>query len=156
LNTRYTTRSTPSNRSASSSFVGTAYGIRAARIFAFARTSRCAIAVGATRNARAISSTERPQSVLSVSATCASSASAGWQHVKIRRMRSSAKGSSSISGGGAADGISWAISSRFAAKLFSRRSRSIALCRAADTSHARGFRGTPLSGHWTSAAAKAS
>ena len=52
--------------------------------------------VGAgTRKARAISSVERPPSVRSVRATCASSASAGWQHVKIRRSRSSGTDASS-------------------------------------------------------------
>ena len=56
----------------------------AARIFRFARTSRCAIVASGTRNARAISSVVSPPSVRSVSATCASSASAGWQHVNIR------------------------------------------------------------------------
>jgi len=44
-----------------------------------------------TRKARAISSVERPPSVRSVSPTCASSASAGWQQVKISSSRSSAK-----------------------------------------------------------------
>ena len=40
-----------------------------------------------TRNARAISSVVRPQSVRRVRATCASVASAGWQQVKMRRSR---------------------------------------------------------------------
>ena len=56
--------------------------------------------VGAgTRKARAISSVDSPPSVRSVSATCASIASAGWQHVKIRRSRSSGTGASSSFGG---------------------------------------------------------
>ena len=42
-----------------------------------------------TRNARAISSVVRPPSVRSVSATCASSASAGWQQVNRSSRRSS-------------------------------------------------------------------
>ena len=43
----------------------------------------------AVRNARAISGVVRPPSIRSVSATCASVASAGWQHVKISASRSS-------------------------------------------------------------------
>ena len=107
--------------------------------------------VGAgTRKARAISSVESPPSVRSVSATCASGASAGWQHVKIRRSRSSGTGvSSSWSDSGAdtaADrGVDssrcFAISSCFCTKRAPRRSRSIALCRPVDTSHAHGVRG---------------
>src|SRR5438093_1249942 len=50
--------------------------MRAARIFALARTSRCAIVAAGTRKARAISSTESPQSVFSVRATWASGAGA--------------------------------------------------------------------------------
>ena len=47
-------------------------GSRRSRIFAFARTSRCAIVASATRNARAISPVVSPQTARSVSATCAS------------------------------------------------------------------------------------
>ena len=47
--------------------------------------ARCAgrPSAGVVRNARAISSVVRPQTSRSVSATCASGASAGWQQVKI-------------------------------------------------------------------------
>src|SRR5439155_5639088 len=68
---------------------GTAYGMRASRILPFARTSRCAMVAVGTRNARAISSVSRPPRVRRVRATCASSASAGWQQVKMSRRRSS-------------------------------------------------------------------
>ena len=61
----------------------------ASRIFAFARDSRCAIVGSGTRNARAISAVVSPPNNRSVSASCASGASAGWQQVKIRRSRSS-------------------------------------------------------------------
>ena len=47
------------------------------------------------RNARAISSVVRPHTSRSVSATCASGGSAGWQQVKISRSRSSSTPSSS-------------------------------------------------------------
>ena len=59
--------------------------MRASRILAFARTMRCASVGAGVRNACAISSVVRPHTSRSVSATCASGASAGWQHVKIRR-----------------------------------------------------------------------
>ena len=50
-----------------------------------------------TRNARAISSVVSPPSARSVSATCASSESAGWQQVKTSSRRSSGIAVSSIS-----------------------------------------------------------
>jgi hypothetical protein len=64
----------------------------ASRIFAFARTSRCAIVGSDTRNACAISGVVSPPSSRSVRATWAGIASAGWQHVKISRSRSSCTG----------------------------------------------------------------
>ena len=66
----------------------------ASRILRLARTRRCARVGSGTRNARAISGVVSPPSVRSVSATRASSASAGWQHVKISRSRSSVMGMS--------------------------------------------------------------
>ena len=111
---------------------------------------------GETRNARAISSTARPQSVLSVKATCASRASAGWQQVKISLSRSSTNGSSTRPGGGAAASVREAISALLAARVFARRSRSIALWRAVETSQARGLAGTPPAAHCSRATAKAS
>ena len=118
--------------------------MRAARIFPFARTSRWAMVAGATRKARAISSTESPHSVLSVSATWASRASAGWQQVKIeahevvreRLVRELRRRRGLL--GEVRD-----LAPLRAARPFSRRRWSIALCRAVETSHARGFRGTP-------------
>src|SRR5437899_487779 len=77
LKTRYRTAITRGARSGSSSSDGTWYGIPAPRIFPFARTSRCAMAAGVVKKARAISSVVRPHRVRSVSATCASGASAG-------------------------------------------------------------------------------
>ena len=110
--------------------------------------------VGAgTRNAFAISSVERPPSVRSVRATCASVASAGWQHVKIRRSRSSGTGASSSS---ANSSMCRAISSCFRARRARRRSRSIALWRAVETSQLAGFVGGPATGHCSSAVANAS
>ena len=73
LKIRYTTASTAASRSGSRWSGGTRNGMPAARILAFARTSRCAIVGSATRNARAISGVVSPPSVRRVSATCASS-----------------------------------------------------------------------------------
>ena len=98
------TRSTASSRSGSSARAGTWYGMRASRILAFARTMRCASVGAGVRNARAISSVVRPQTSRSVSATCASGARAGWQHVKISRSRSSSTLSSSAHAAGVDDG----------------------------------------------------
>ena len=77
LNTRYTTRNTLSSRCGNSSDVGTSYGMRASRIFAFARTMRWASVGAPLRNACAISSVVRPHTSRSVSATCASDDNAG-------------------------------------------------------------------------------
>src|SRR6266498_905420 len=124
----------------------------AMRILALARTSRCAMVGVGTRKARAISSVESPPRVRRVSATCASVARAGWQQVKIRRSLSSATGVSSS----AANSICRAISSCICVSRERRRSRSIALCRAVETSHAAGFAGSPSPRHCSSAAAYAS
>ena len=89
---RYTTASTPARRSGRSASRGTRYGMPASRILALARTSRWAIVGSATRKAAAISAVVSPPSRRSVRATRASMARAGWQHVKIRRSRSSRHG----------------------------------------------------------------
>ena len=58
-------------------------------IFCLARTSRLAMVGSLARKARPISAVVRPASVRRVSATRASSDSAGWQQVNISRSRSS-------------------------------------------------------------------
>src|SRR6266540_4855087 len=151
------TASTARSRSGRSASCGTRYGIRASRILALARTSRCAMVGAGTRKACAISSVESPPSVRSVRATCASVPSAGWQHVKIKRSRSSGTGvSSSSADSGADSSICRLISSRFCTRRAPRRSRSIALCRPVETSQATGFAGVPATGHCSSATANAS
>ena len=60
-----------------------------ALILALARDRRRFIVSGATRNARAISSVVSPPTARKVSATCASVARAGWQHMKTSSSRSS-------------------------------------------------------------------
>src|SRR5207244_10830718 len=94
------------SRSGSRCAGGTRNGIPAALILCFARTSRFAIVSDGTRDARAISSVERPPSVRSVSATCASSASAGWQQVKRSSSRSSGIVVSSSTSSSVASGTS--------------------------------------------------
>ena len=122
--------------------MGTRYGTRASRSVRLARTMRWATVASAVRNARAISRVVRPPSVRSVSATRASRASAGWQHVKISR-----SGSSRITGAASARSVcqlgpssgECATSSNAAAgaRVLRRRSSS-ASRRAAVISQARG------------------
>jgi hypothetical protein len=70
---------------------------------------------------------------------------AGWQHVKMRRSRSSFDRAPDRCrrGGGAIDSICAAMSARAASNRAARRSLSMALNRPVDTSHARGLAGTP-------------
>src|SRR5262249_34392911 len=126
--------------------------MRATRILAFARTSRWAMVAVGTRKARAISSVESPPSVRRVSATCASGARAGWQHVKMSRSLSSGTGASSS----VVSSMCRAISSCICARRARRRMRSMALGRAVETSQAAGFAGLPVAGHCSTATAYAS
>ena len=139
---------TASRRSGKALGGGTSYGMRASWILRFARTSRCAIVGGGTRNARAISSVDSPHSVRSDSATCASGASAGWQQVKIRRRRSSGTAASASPGtsGSWLNSVMWPSSPRISSKRPVRRSASMALWRAVEMIHARGFAGRPVRG----------
>src|SRR6266542_4345344 len=94
---RYRTASTSPTRSGSSCPSGTRKGIFASTIFRFARTRRCAMVDSDCRNARAISAVVSPATDRSVSASCASRASAGWQQVKMSSSRSSGTDSSATS-----------------------------------------------------------
>ena len=113
--------------------------------------ARCAARASAraVRKARAISSVVRPQTSRSVSATCASGGSAGWQQVKISRSRSSSTPSSSVLA--ASSRLRRRAARRARASDASNRARrrmpSIALKRPVETSHARGLAGTPSRGH---------
>ena len=131
--------------------------MRASRILALARTMRWASVDGAVRKARAISSVVKPQTSRSVSATRASGARAGWQHVKINLSRSSSTLSSS-STAATLDPVSSCsvIACCDASNRERRRIASMALKRPVETSHARGLPGTPSCGQRSSAAAKAS
>src|SRR5262245_23499445 len=128
-------------------------GMPASLILRLARDSRRFMVGAGTRKARAISSVLRPPRARSVSATCASSASAGWQQVKMSSSRSSGKFVPAIS----SSTVSWRSSRRsFAASVRSRRIRSIARLRAVVTSQARGLAGVPSRGQRSAAAVKAS
>ena len=155
LNSRYSTARTAAVRSGSRCAGGTRYGMPASWILRFARTRRCAIVASGTRNARAISAVVRPASVRSVSATWASTDSAGWQQVKIRRSRSSATPLSSITAGGSSV-MRTAASRAFAAPRLRATQRSNARLRAVVVSQAPGFAGTPSRGQRSSARANAS
>ena len=113
------------------------------------------VSVG-TRNASAISSVDRPPRVRRVRATWASSASAGWQQVKISSSRSSGK----LAGSGTVASDS-AVSSRassfvFAASTRWRRIWSMARFRAVEISQPTGLPGSPSRGQRSAAIANAS
>ena len=112
------------------------------RILRLARTSRWAIVASGTRKARATSAAVSPPTAWSVSATCASTASAGWQQVKISASRSSGRVSTSSSSAASAR----ASSSAFRSSVRARRIRSIAAFRATVWIQAPGRRGIPLRG----------
>src|SRR3954463_14717313 len=125
----------------------------AAAILFFARVIRCAIVVSGTRNAFAISGTVSPPRRRSVNAMRASGASAGWQHVKISRSRSSSTGPV-VSGGVSSYNIkaAWCLASR----CLSRRIRSMARLPAVVVSQPPGLGGPPGAGPFSGAATSAS
>ncbi len=155
---RWITVSTASTRAGRSSGAGTAYGMRAAAIFFFARVSRAAIVGSATRNACAMSAVATPHTRRSVSATCASGASAGWQQVKTSRRRSSGMVPASGSSGSTSSRSS--SSGSLASSVRPRRRALSARRRATVVSHAPGFAGTPscvqVASAWTYASCTAS
>lgn len=133
--------------------------MRALRIFAFARTNRCAMVGSGTRNARATSAVDSPPSRRSVSATRAGSASAGWQQVKISRSwssGSSSAASTASSGVCVGCGTRRAAAARRSAPVVSRRNRSIARLRAVVMIQPAGLGGMPSLGQQRTAAANAS
>src|SRR5712691_2735673 len=133
------------------------YGIRAALILRLARTRRCAIVASVTRKALATSLVDRPPSSRRVSATCASVESAGWQHVKIRRSRSSCTEPTSTGmPGSSLPGASTATSPSSCRSRDSRRKRSMARLRAVVVIQPPGLGGRPSSGHLRNATANAS
>ena len=139
--------------------------MRATEIFFFARVIRAAMVGSETRNARAMSGTLIPHTSRSVSATCASWASAGWQQMKISRSRSSGTASLSRAAAASASAVGWPAagsaespsgttsSGSLARRAASRRIASIARRRAVVVSQAAGLPGTPAAGHLRNAAA---
>src|SRR5450759_5032980 len=121
----------------------------ASTIFRLARTMRCATVVSVSRNALAISVVVKPATARSVNATWASCESAGWQHVKIRRRRSSASAGSGAIG-------ERSRSASFSRYLLSRRRMSTARRRAVVINHAPGLSGMPCSGHLSNATTRLS
>ena len=148
------TASTDRSRSGRSASSGTRYGILASRILRLARTSRCAMVASGTRNAREISAVSRPPSRRRVSATWASTASAGWQQVNMSRSRSSCTGPTSSTGSSPAS-IRTACRWR-SSRDDSRRRRSIALLRAVVRIQPPGLGGLPATGQRSAATTNAS
>ena len=130
------TASTVSKRSESAWPAGISNGMPVSLILTLARERRRFIVSSETRNARAISSVVRPPTARRISATWASSASAGWQQVKTNSSRSSPITVSSSSSM-VASGTSSRCSLR--ASVRSRRIRSIARLRAVTISQPAGL-----------------
>src|SRR6266851_5310520 len=110
---------------------------------------RCATVASASRKALAISVVVNPTTARSVRATRASCDSAGWQHVKISRRRSSASA-------GSGRKSERSSSTSFSRYRVSRRRMSMARRRAVVINHAPGLSGMPCSGHFSSAATRLS
>ena len=125
----------------------------AARIFALARVMRRARVASGTRKARAISATVSPATRRRVSATLASTDSAGWQQVKTRRSRSS---STAPVGRAGPSSCRRRACRCLASRLDSRRSRSIARRVAVVVIHPPGLAGMPSRGQVCTAARNAS
>src|SRR5215213_4458935 len=146
------TLSTPPSRSRRSPADGSSNGTPAAAIVFLPRVMRACTVGTDTRNARAISSLDRPPTTRRVSATRASRESTGWQLTNISARTSSSILSGSISSSTAGSAASRAYLSWRAVR---RRIASIARRRAVAISQPTGLAGE-ASGHDTSASATAS
>ena len=121
----------------------------ASRIRCLARLMRWAMVASGTKKALAISAVVRPPTARSVSATCEGGVSEGWQHSNNRTSVSSRSGSRSVPGIGLIcaagspnrDPVLPGVPSVLAADLVDQTARRHV------TSQARGFSGTPFSGH---------
>jgi hypothetical protein len=87
----------------------------AALIFVFARTSRCPIVVGATKNALPMRCASRPRTVCSISGVRMVASMAGWAQTNINLSRSSRPDHSSSRSAGAIDVAASRCSSALAA-----------------------------------------
>ncbi len=110
------------------------------------------------RKTRAMSAAGTAQIVRSVSATRASMVSAGWQHVKMSRSRSSTMSSSASGAAPAFPAVnaSTARSRILRRSTDARRKVSIARLRATVMSQPPGLSGTPSAGQRRKASARAS
>jgi hypothetical protein len=129
--------------------------MRASRIFAFARESRCPIADGRTRNTDAMRAAFSPSTVWSMSGVRAAASIAGW----VQRNSSLSRSSGNTRALPATASASSAIAiraGRASACTRARRAASMSRRRATVRSHASGFSGTPVSGQVSRAARKAS
>src|ERR1700716_1961589 len=146
------TSSTEARRWRRSSSGGSSNGTRAAARERLAREILCATVDSWTRKARAISSVDSPPRSRSVSATRESGDSTGWHAMKMRRSRSSLTALGSL----ASSSSNAARVGSFCSRVRSRRMRSTPRRLPTAISHAAGLRGTPVSGHCSSAATSAS
>ena len=148
---------TSSSRAASRSPSGTENGMPAATILRLVRTSRWAIVVSGTRNARATWAVVRPSTARSVSASRDSADSAGWQQANSIGSRSSGvppPGSSGSRGTASASAAATDPASR--CRRERARSRSTARRWAVVVNHPAGLGGTPRDGQVRSASTSAS
>lgn len=121
-----------------------------------ARTSRWLIVAGLTTNAAAICSAERPMTAWSMSGVRTLTSIAGCAHTKSSVSRSSAESCSSSDESKRDRRCSCSmLASGRARSRRDLRCASAKLLRAAVSSHASGFWGTPSRGHATSASASA-
>src|SRR2546425_3559547 len=146
------TSSTEARRWRRSSSGGSSNGTRAAARERLAREILCATVDSWTRKARAISSVDSPPRSRSVSATRESGDSTGWHAMKMSRSRSSLTTLGSL----ASPSSDAARVGSFCSRVRSRRMRSTPRRLPTAISHAAGLRGTPVSGHCSSAATSAS
>src|ERR1700693_566890 len=146
------TSSTEARRWRRSSSGGSSNGTRAAARERLAREILCATVDSWTRKARAISSVDSLPRSRSVSATRESGDSTGWHAMKMSRSRSSLTAVGSL----ASSSSDAARVGSFCSRGRSRRMRSTPRRLPTAISHAAGLRGTPVSGHCSSAATSAS
>ena len=125
----------------------------ASRMRALARTSRCPIAAGATRNAEAIRAASRPSTVCSIKGARAAGSINGWAQTNMSCSRSSGRPAGSRSCRSSARRVR---AGSAAARTARWRPVWISCRRAAVNSQASGRSGTPFSGQTRKAAAKAS
>src|SRR5262249_2403286 len=147
--------STAPSRPGSSFSAGTSKGIPEARILRLARTSRCPIVVGGTRNACAMRAASSPSTVCSISGVCRAGSIAGCAQTKSSSTRGSGNTSPLASAAAASEARRW-TQSWYSSRTRRRRAWSTRRCRAAVSNQASGCFGIPSIGHEASAETRAS